>query len=114
MPLTGADRGPLYYPMKGAPETFYEFYNNYYTPTDTLYRKPATFEYRNEIECLLKFAMLDMKLDFGINGKMLYEILLEGKETAEVLMTEEGKCVGWIYDGITQLYPDYENAKIEE
>ena len=45
---------------------------------------------------------------------MSTEILLEGKETAEVLMTDEGKCVGWIYDGITQLYPDYENAKIEE
>ena len=55
-----------------------------------------------------------MGLDFGINGKMLYEILLEGKETAEVLLTADGKCVGWIYNGITQLYPDYENAKIEE
>ena len=112
--LRGADRGPLYYPMKGAPATFYEFYKNYYTPADTLYRKPADFGYRNEIDCLLKFAMLDMGLDFGINGKMLYEILLEGKETAEVLLTADGKCVGWIYNGITQLYPDYENAKIEE
>ena len=110
--LRGADRGPLYYPMKGAPATFYEFYKNYYTPADTLYRKTADFGYRNEIDCLLKFAMLDMKLDFGIDGKMLYEILLEGKETAEVLFTEDGKCVGWIYHDQIQLYPDYKDAKI--
>ena len=48
------------------------------------------------------------------DGKMLYEILLEGKETAEVLLTADGKCVGWIYHDQIQLYPDYENAKIEE
>ncbi len=111
--LRGADRGPLYYPMKGSPATFYEFYKNYYTPADTLYRQKADFGYRNEIDCLLKFAMLDMGLDFGINGKMIYEILLEGKEEADVLLTEDGKCVGWIYSGITQLYPDYKNSKIK-
>ena len=110
--LRGADRGPLYYPMKGAPATFYEFYKNYYTPADTLYRRPADFGYRNEIDCLLKFAFIDMGLEFGIKGKMLYEILLEGKETAEVLLTKDGKCVGWTYNGETQLYPDYKNATI--
>ncbi len=50
--------------MKGAPATFYEFYKNYYTPADTLYRKKADFGYRNEIDCLLKFAMIDMGLEF--------------------------------------------------
>ena len=30
------------------------------------------------------------------------------------VLTKDGKCVGWVYDGATQLYPDYENAKIEE
>lgn len=111
--IRGADRGPLYRPLGDSPATFYEFYKNYYTPADTLYRKKADFGYRNEIDCLLKFAFIDMGLDFGINDKMLYEILLEGKETAEVLLTADGKCVGWIYSGITQLYPDYKNAKIE-
>ena len=110
--IRNADRGPLYYPMQGSPKTFYEFYKNYYTPANTLYRKPADFGFRNEIDCLLKFAYIDMGLDFGIDGKMLYEILLEGKESAEVLLTEEGKCVGWIFHDQIQLYPDYKDAKI--
>ncbi len=110
--IRGRDRGPLYRPLAGSPETFYEFYKSYYTPCDTLYRKEADFGYRNEIDCLLNFALVDQGLEFGIKGKMLYQILLEGKEKAEILLTEDGRCVGWIYDGVTQLYPDYKDAKV--
>ena len=109
--LKGADCGPLYRPCGNSPKTFQEFAENYYTPTSELVVKDADFGWRNEVDCLLKFALLDMGIKLEINCvESLNGILMDEPNRAKVVMTKENKCVGWMLDGIMQLHPAYENV----
>lgn len=103
------DCGPLYCPMGDSPAAFREFCNTYYTPAKSLRTEKATFRHRNEVDCLLKFALLDRGLDYRIDGEGdLNMILLNTPERdARVILTETGKCVGWMLDGKVCLHPDY-------
>ena len=107
--------GPLYHPLKDSPKTFKEFCENYYTPAKSLRTVKATWEWRNEIDCLLNFAMRDNGLDYAINGtRDLYAFLLNGTDKdISVILTDEDKCVGWMIDGEYTVYPLYKDMKID-
>ena len=110
--LKGADCGPLYRPCGNSPKTFQEFAENYYTPTSELVVKDADFGWRNEVDCLLKFALWDMGIKLEINCvESLNGILMDEPNRAKVVMTKENKCVGWMVDGVMQLHPAYKDVK---
>ena len=116
----GTEVGPLYKPLGNSPETFAEFCEKYYTPTDMLYAKKAKAEFRHEIDCLLKFALLDNGLKFGFDeASCLEEILVFDKKiSANILFIEDNRAVGWqiiLPDCTvkTQVYPLYSDTKIQ-
>ncbi len=110
--LKGTDRGPLYRPSANAPKTFQEFCDSYYTPTEELFVIDADFGWRNEIDCLLRFALLDIGEDFGIKDvNDLYVLLMQDPKRAKIVLTRENRCVGWAVDGIMQLHPGYRDIK---
>ncbi|MBR2037490.1 MAG: GNAT family N-acetyltransferase [Lachnospiraceae bacterium] len=111
--ILGQEYGSLYMPIGNSPENFHEFCDMYYTPTNKLIRRPADIEWRHEIDCLLKFALIERGLSFGMLGvTSMEEALLYSHENAEMLFTENGRCVGWIYKEQMQVYPTYENVEI--
>lgn len=113
--LTGRTYGPLYMPLGDSPQTFRDFCDMYYQPTDVLLRRPATVEWRHEIDCLLKFALLEQGLEFGMGKTVNLEgALLYAPGKAQLLFTQQGRCVGWELGGIAQLHPAYYGKEIRE
>ena len=110
--------GPLYKPLNDSPLTFSEFCEKYYTPSDKLYVRKASVEYRHEIDCLLKFALLNNDVEFGFEeAKSIEEILMFKKYGANILFTKDNKVAGWqilLSDGCvkTQVYPLYNDSEI--
>ena len=112
--MDGATYGPSYMPLGDSPETFADFCEWYYQPSLYLVSRPATFAYRHEIDCLLKFALLARGESLGIADTPSAEhAILYAINRAELLFTESGACVGWSVDGQTQVHPAYKNLKIE-
>lgn len=107
-----ASWGPLFMPLGDSPTDFREFCDLYYQPSDALFRKPATVEWRHEIDCLLKYSLWSMGLDHTVDGKILEQVLLCSPTSAELLFTETNKCVGWILDGKIKVHPKYANTPI--
>ncbi len=106
--LKDAQYGPSYMPLGDSPTDFAELCRTYYQPSDALISMPASFEWRHEIDLLLKFALLQKGLPFGFEGMpSLEQALLSAPEKTELLFTLQGRCVGWRYDGQVQVYPDY-------
>ena len=106
--------GPLYRPLGNSPETFSEFCEEYYRPANSLVFKPATLEWRHEIDCLFKFAMLDLGLPYLPEGMVSLEssLLENSGEGVEIIFTEKNIPVGLAYtrrDGKRDLclYPTY-------
>ncbi len=110
----GAKWGPLFMPLGDSPTDFREFCDNYYRPSATLFCRKATAQWRHEIDCLLKYSLWSMGLDHTINGKILEQALLYSKDTAELLFTEDNKCVGWILDGVIRVHPNYSKSEIRK
>jgi hypothetical protein len=111
--LNGATYGPMYRPCGDSPKSFAEFCESYYTKTDELRAIDAHFGWRNEIDCLLKFALWNMGEEFGILGVgALYELLMADASRANIILTKEDKCVGWSIDGVLQLHPKYRGIEI--
>ena len=111
--LTGRTYGPLYMPLGDSPKTFRAFCEMYYQPTQVLLRRPAALEWRHEIDCLLKFALLEEGLTFGMGETVNLEgALLYAPGRASLLFTEQGRCVGWELDGIAQMHPAYDGKEI--
>lgn len=111
--IEGTRYGHLYYPIGDSPETFRQFCEMYYQPADFLLSRPATVQYRHEIDCLLRFAYADMRMEFEIGDLMkMEEALLYHPGRAQMLFTEAGRCVGWQADGVTRVHPQYKNTKI--
>lgn len=102
----------LYKPVADSSQTFRAFYENYYQPADCLVRRKATIGWRHEIDCLLKFALADRNLPFGIDGINLEGALLYHPGEAQLLFTPGGRCVGWIFKGEKQVFPVYSEARI--
>lgn len=110
----GATHGPSYMPLGNSPESFDAFCEVYYKPARVLYSRPASFEYRHEIDLLLKFVLMHMGLPFGFDGMPSVEqALLTCPEKTEMLFTEQGRCVGWCYGGAVQIYPAYSQTNVE-
>lgn len=109
--IKGTDQGPLYRPLGDSPKTFTEFCEQYYTETDELIVVDADFGRRNEIDCLLRFALIDAGESFGICGENdLYVLLMKQLGRAKIVLTKEGKTVGWSVDGVMQLHPKYRDV----
>lgn len=110
--IKGTEKGRLYRPCGNSPKTFQEFCENYYTPTDELFIIDADFGWRNEIDCLLQFALEDLGEPFGIKDvDKLWVLLMENPERAKIVLTKENKCAGWMVDDEMQLHPIYRNVK---
>ncbi len=111
--MKDAVRGPLYFPIGNSPETFGEFCEMYYKPASSLTFKPATVEWRHEIDCLFKFAMLYIDQDYLPCGMESLEVsLLAGDKNVEIIFTDTNIPVGLSYkkpDGTKdiKIYPAY-------
>lgn len=125
--ISGTDGGMLYCPLGDSPETFDDFCQEYYRPAKSLSFKSGTIGFRNEIDCLLKFALHAARdpETFGLKSFPTYEaaILALAENPAlgklERVATEDGRTVGWAYtpaDGEReiQLHPAFRNMKIQE
>ena len=108
----GAEWGPLFMPLGDSPKDFREFCESYYLPSDILFRRHASLEWRHEIDCLLKYSMWAMGLDYKINGTILEQALLYSPNSAELLFTDQNRCVGWIYNGEICVHPVYSKCEI--
>lgn len=108
----GAEYGPLFMPLGNSHADFVDFCDAYYQPSALLFRRPATLEWRHEIDCLLKYSMWSIGLDYTINGRILEQALLYSPGSAELLFTENERCVGWILGGIIKVHPTYERSEI--
>jgi len=110
--IKGADKGPLYRPCGNSPRNFQEFCENYYTKTDELFIIDADFGWRNEVDCLLRFALLDIGEEFGIKDvERLWLLLMKKSNRAKIILTKENKCAGWMVDDVMQLHPVYRDVK---
>lgn len=108
-----ATGGHLYLPVESGADTFTEFCEGYYLPSDVLIARPATVQYRHEIDCLLRFAMINAGEDFEIGPiSKIEQALLYHPGKAQMLFAENGHCVGWQIDGAVRVHPQYKNAKI--
>ena len=111
--LENTEFGPLYLPVGDSPETFREFYQNYYTPSDVLYHKKANVGYRHEIDCLLRFVYRDLGLTFGIDHlRKIEEGILRFPERCGMLFSQDGHCVGWSFDKKIQVHPMYRSSSL--
>ncbi|MBQ8351813.1 MAG: GNAT family N-acetyltransferase [Clostridia bacterium] len=111
--VDGTTVGPLYCPLGSSPATFREFCADYYGEKQTMTEKPATVEYRHEIDCLLRFALLNEGENLGLPGVgSMEEAYLKGLLDDMLLyFNEKDHVVGWgirTADGVCrQLYPTY-------
>ena len=107
--VDGTEVGPLYCPIGDSPATFREFCAEYYTPTAALTARPASVEYRHEIDCLLRFALLNEGESLGVAGfGSVEEAYLRGA-LSELVFYFNGaeNVVGWGKGDEVQVYPAY-------
>lgn len=104
----------LYKPLDDSPATFGELCEDYYCRAKSLTVRPATIEWRHEIDLLLKFALKAEGENLGLPGcKSLEEaIVWPHIGNAQLLFTEKNRPVGWSFtgpDGVThwQIHPKY-------
>lgn len=104
----------LYKPLDGSPATFSELCEDYYCTAQSLTVRPATVGWRHEIDLLLKFALAAEGEVLGLPScKTLEEaIVWPHIGTAQLLVTEKDRPVGWSFtgpDGVThwQIHPKY-------
>ena len=106
--------GPSYMPLGESPACFADFCEAYYQPSSYLISRPASFAYRHEIDCLLKFALSVRGESLGIGEIPSAEhAILYAPDRAQLLFADRGTCVGWSVDGQVQVHPAYRNLKIE-
>lgn len=107
--VDGTEVGPLYCPIGDSPATFREFCAEYYTPCEELTARPASVEYRHEIDCLLRFALLNEGETLGVAGiSSAEEAYLCGVlPEFTFYFNDAGRVVGWGKDGEVQVYPAY-------
>ena len=112
--------GPLYMPLGNSPETFSEFCEVYYSDTENITMRPATVDWRHEIDCLLKFALLlyGEKLALGEITTLEERLVKDNAKDMYLLFSDDEKVVGWAHKNgekfDVQLYPKYRNIKIKE
>jgi GNAT superfamily N-acetyltransferase len=95
--VDGTAVGPLYCPLGNSPATFREFCAGYYGKGQAVTEREATVEYRHEIDCLLRFALLNEGENLGLPGVgSMEEGYLKGM-LADMLLyfNEADHVVGW-------------------
>lgn len=110
-----AKGGYLYCPLGNSPESFRELCDQYYQPSDILIHRPASMEYRHELDCLLRFALsLNGDKDFPAGGYYyLEELIITEPRRVGMLFSKDNHCVGYTIDGnIAKVHPQYRNATI--
>ncbi len=108
-----AKYGFLYLPVGNSPETFREFAELYYKPSNVLIHKKATIGNRHELDCLLKFTLSTFKERFIIGDiDCIEKALLYNPQNAGMLFSEDGHCVGWSYKGEYLMHPLYRKCEI--
>ena len=119
--LQGAEGGPLYCPLGDSPESFQEFCERYYSPAKFLKIRPASVGWRHEIDCLLKFYLLDHQRNLSLSGAVNLEYALLHPEAgkAELFFTDAGRCAGWAFTPVGGkrsccLYPGYQELPVRE
>lgn len=113
--IAGTDHGALYLPLGDSPASFRDFYDKYYKASDILYHRKAMLGYRHEIDCLLKFALTDLDMEFGIAEiNSVESAILYHADRCGMLFSEDGHCVGWSMDGVRQVYPLYAHSLVVE
>ena len=112
--VDGTSVGPLYCPLGDSPSTFRAFCERYYAKVGEVVAVPATVGYRHEIDCLLRFALLNSGITLGLPGiGSMEQAYLQGR-LGDLLLYQNGAghIVGWglkTENGIEkQLYPAYE------
>ena len=125
--LKGTDRGLLYCPLGGSPDTFDGFIREYYRPAQSLHFAPGTVGFRHEVDCLLAFSLCaagEMNT-LGLKSFPTYEaaFLALAEDPAsgklERVVTEDGRTVGWAFtpaggEREIQLYPAFRKMIIQE
>lgn len=105
--VDGTEVGPLYCPLGDSPTSFREFCRDYYTSVSVT-AAPASVGYRHEIDCLLRFALMNEGEALGLAevGSM-EEAYLRGMLPDMLLyFNERGRVVGWGMRGDEpQLHP---------
>lgn len=125
--LTGTEKGPLYSPLAGSPETFPEFCRAYYRPARELRLLAGTVGWRHEVDCLLNFALREAGENpvGGPGGYSSFEaafLALAGDPSLgklERLVTDAERTVGWAFTprgGRRELlvHPDFRDLPIRE
>lgn len=108
-----AKGGFLYCPLGNSPETFKEFCDLYYIPGKKIYQKPASMQFRHELDCLLRFAFSNLKENFNI-GDCYYveDYFVNCPEKLSIFFDERDHVVGWSYEDETRIHPAYKNCEI--
>ena len=113
--IKGTDHGPLYMPIGNSPDSFDDFLESYYRESSVLIHKPASAEYRHEIDCLLRFAFYNRGESFEIDGISSFEeALLTYPTRTGILFSEDLHAVGWSFDGKIQVHPLYSTLVVKE
>ncbi len=119
--LAGSSGGPLYCPLGDSPPTFQEFCAGYYRPASSLRFVPGTVGFRHEIDCLLRFALLDAGETFGLVAIPSYEMALLAPNGGrlERIVTDQEHTVGWAFTAAgqnreLQVHPSYRGMSISE
>lgn len=89
----------LYKPLDGSPAAFSELCEDYYCSAKSLSLRPASVEWRHEIDCLLKFALAAEGERFGFPGCASLEetVVWPHIGQAGLLFTEKDRPVGWSF-----------------
>ena len=111
--VDGTTAGPLYCPLGNSPATFREFCAGYYGKGQSVAERPATVEYRHEIDCLLRFALMNEGETLGLPGVgSMEEAYLRGMlADMKLYFNEDDHVVGWSITTATgvmkQMHPHY-------
>lgn len=111
--VDGTTVGPLYCPLGNSPATFRAFCEGYYGNGQQVTERPATVEYRHEIDCLLRFALQNEGEALGLPGVGSMEEAYLKNLLGNMLLyfNEENHVVGWgikTEAGVArQMYPAY-------
>ncbi|MBE6761979.1 MAG: GNAT family N-acetyltransferase [Ruminococcaceae bacterium] len=108
-----AKGGFLYCPLGNSPETFKEFCDDYFVSGKEIYQKPASMEYRHELDCLLRFAFFALKEEFTMGGSFYVEdYFVKCPEKLSIFFDERNHVVGWGYEDNFKIHPAYRDCKI--
>lgn len=111
--VPGQTSGPSYMALGDSPKNFIDVCDLYYTHSDIIVQKKATFEFRHEIDLLLKFYFLSNGMNFGFdNVQSLEQALVINPDSAKLYFTQNGHCVGWSVGDNIQLHPKYDKSAI--